>query len=53
MKKVEPNIPSEIVKFAETYSKPCNPVKRIAKITVKTKPKTASTLLPAVIAWCA
>jgi len=53
MKKVEPKIPSEIVKLAETYSNACNAVKKIAKIIVKINPKTASILLPAVIAWCA
>jgi hypothetical protein len=53
MKSVDPKIPSEIVKVAETYSKPCNAVNKIANTTVKIKPKTASILLPAVIAWCA
>lgn len=53
MKNVDPNIPSDIVKGAETYSKACNAVKIDAKTTVKTKPKTASILLPAVMAWCA
>jgi hypothetical protein len=33
------------------YSKACNIVKTIAKATVKTNPQTASTFLPAVIAW--
>ena len=42
-----------MVKPAETYSKPCNAVKKAAKITVKIRPNTASILLPAVIAWCA
>jgi len=37
-------------KFALTYSKPCNIVKIIASNIVKTKPKTASFLFPAVIA---
>ena len=53
MKKVEPKIPSEILKAALTYSKAWKPVKTIASKIVKTKPKTASFLLPAVIAWCA
>jgi len=39
-----------MVKLAETYSKPCNAVKKAAKMIVKIKPKTASILLPAVIA---
>jgi hypothetical protein len=50
MKKVDPYIPSEIVKFAETYSKPCKHVKIAANTIVNTNPKTASILLPAVIA---
>jgi hypothetical protein len=41
------------VKFALTYSKAWNPVKIIARTTVITNPQTASTFLPAVIAWCA
>ena len=53
IKKVDPKIPSDIEKLAETYSKACNAVKNAAKIIVKTKPKTASILLPAVIAWWA
>ena len=53
MKKVLPKIPSLIRKSALTYSKTWNPVKIIAKITVKTRPHTASSLAPAVIAWCA
>ena len=53
IKNVEPNIPSEIVKLAETYSKACKAVNNIAKTTVNTKPNTASILLPAVIAWWA
>jgi hypothetical protein len=40
-----------MLKFALTYSKPWKAVKTAAKIIVKTKPKMASTLLPAVIAW--
>ena len=52
MKKVEPKIPSEILKAALTYSKAWKPVKTVANKIVKTKPKTASFLLPAVIAWC-
>jgi hypothetical protein len=47
---VDPKIPSEMVNGAETYSKPCNAVNRIAKTTVRINPKTASILLPAVIA---
>jgi hypothetical protein len=41
------------VKVALTYSKACSPVKIIASTTVITSAKTASILLPAVIAWCA
>lgn len=40
-----------MLKFALTYSKPWKPVKIVAKTIVKTKPKMASILLPAVIAW--
>jgi hypothetical protein len=39
-----------MLKLADTYSKPCNPVNMIASTTVKTKPNIASDLLPAVIA---
>jgi len=49
-KNVDPNIPSEIVKVAETYSKPWRAVNNDASTIVKIKPKTASILLPAVIA---
>ena len=44
-------MPSEILNGALTYSKAWKPVKIAANNTVKTKPKTASFLLPAVIAW--
>jgi heme/copper-type cytochrome/quinol oxidase subunit 3 len=40
------------VKFALTYSNTWNPVNTIAKNIVRTKPQTALTLSPAVIAWC-
>ena len=48
---MEPKMPSEILNGALTYSKAWKPVKMAANNTVKTKPKTASFLLPAVIAW--
>jgi hypothetical protein len=51
IKKVEPKIPSEMLKSAEKYSKTWKQVKINAKTIVKTNPKTASFLLPAVIAW--
>jgi hypothetical protein len=50
MKNFYPNIPSDIENGAETYSKACKAVNTEANIIVKTKPNTASTLLPAVIA---
>jgi hypothetical protein len=42
IKKVEPKIPSEMLKSAETYSKTWKQVKISAKTIVKTNPKTAS-----------
>lgn len=53
MKKVEPKIPSEIRKSAETYSKAWKPVKIIAKKTVNKRPDKASAFKPEVIAWWA
>jgi hypothetical protein len=50
MKNVDPKIPSVMEKLVLAYSKPCKPVKMIAKTAVKINPKIASILFPAVIA---